>query len=74
MAWQRKMGGSPSPSSSFPAAMASISGEKSTPIISYPRWARRKDMVPVPQARSSTVFTGRFSREKSFSKKSAQAG
>ena len=31
-------------------------------------------MVPVPQAKSSTVWTGLGWRAKSFSKKSAQAG
>ena len=43
----------------FQAAWVSISSDPSTAIIRYPRSASRQAMVPVPQARSSTVSTGR---------------
>ncbi len=39
-------------------AWVSISSDASMATTSYPRPASRQAMVPVPQARSSTVRTG----------------
>ena len=67
MDWLRNTGGSPVRSDAFSLAAASMSGLSSTAISSYPRSVRRAVMLPVPQARSSTVCTGMRLFRKSFS-------